>query len=323
LADINECSTVNTCGDAARCINTNGSYYCQCRINYNSTTITLQDTTRQTDQHCKVQAYNGRMTIDRPYSNQLADSNALQYQVLSLSVVQALSSSMNQNSLTRANYLDSVVESFTQTINGMTSCHYILILRATSNITVVQLNTVAGSVVRIGNYNVTQSSLSDYNECENLTPCGQSEICNNTIGSYKCNCIAGYARNSSNGLCQANCPRSYCLNQGQCYYNNGKMACSCTASYTGDRCQNVRLSVVAIIGISLGSVVGVITIIALVAFAIKKCRSEKTAHITDDQDGKSTENMFMSSVLVGGSINRNYKNDDEKENEYEAVEPMI
>ena len=53
MADINECATANTCGDAARCVNVNGSYYCQCRIHYNSSAANLQDITRQSDAHCR------------------------------------------------------------------------------------------------------------------------------------------------------------------------------------------------------------------------------------------------------------------------------
>lgn len=121
IADINECVSANTCGDAARCVNVNGSYYCQCRVNYNSSAANLQDITRQTDAHCQgimkieliinifsellsylmfkciyllnilVKAYTGIMTINRTYESQLNNSNSLQYQVLSFDTVQAVS----------------------------------------------------------------------------------------------------------------------------------------------------------------------------------------------------------------------------------------
>ena len=45
--------------------------------------------------------------------------------------------------------------------------------------------------------------LTDYDECTQLSPCnGANEVCNNTVGSYKCSCESGYARNSSNGVCE-------------------------------------------------------------------------------------------------------------------------
>ena len=35
----------------------------------------------------------------------------------------------------------------------------------------------------------------DINECNNSMPCHVNATCNNTIGSYRCNCVAGYAGN--------------------------------------------------------------------------------------------------------------------------------
>ena len=38
----------------------------------------------------------------------------------------------------------------------------------------------------------------DINECNNSMPCHVNATCNNTIGSYQCNCVAGYAGNGVN-----------------------------------------------------------------------------------------------------------------------------
>ena len=38
----------------------------------------------------------------------------------------------------------------------------------------------------------------DINECNSSMPCHVNATCNNTIGSYQCKCVAGYAGNGVN-----------------------------------------------------------------------------------------------------------------------------
>ena len=42
---------------------------------------------------------------------------------------------------------------------------------------------------------------SDVNECLENDPCGDDQVCKNTVGSYLCTCTAGYVYNMINKTC--------------------------------------------------------------------------------------------------------------------------
>ena len=42
--------------------------------------------------------------------------------------------------------------------------------------------------------------ISDINECGDLSTCGETEQCTNTVGSYVCSCTVGYTE-TVNGVC--------------------------------------------------------------------------------------------------------------------------
>ncbi|XP_070174362.1 fibrillin-1-like [Littorina saxatilis] len=73
----------------------------------------------------------------------------------------------------------------------------------------------------------------DIDECE-TSPCRQ--VCENSAGSYRCLCDAGFTLNSTNGECTraTTCWQKTCdASNGGCYVNdNGLETCSCNTGYT-------------------------------------------------------------------------------------------
>jgi len=78
----------------------------------------------------------------------------------------------------------------------------------------------------------------DINECvDNLEICGENTNCINTVGSYECDCISGFARDA-NGICR---DVDECASQldncdvlSVCTNLIGSFDCECIAGYEGD-----------------------------------------------------------------------------------------
>ncbi|CAL1540480.1 unnamed protein product, partial [Lymnaea stagnalis] len=87
----------------------------------------------------------------------------------------------------------------------------------------------------------------DINECTdlnvNMTCDLRVETCYNTQGSYKCNCIEGYSRNTAN-ICEDidECKLSIDGCQQMCHNFEGRYNCECDSGYVldSDRKQCLR-----------------------------------------------------------------------------------
>lgn len=90
----------------------------------------------------------------------------------------------------------------------------------------------------------TVEALSDLDECGNvdLNDCGAGAICINTVGSYRCACVGGFAdlQPSLPGrVCSAELRScDLCNNRGDCIReNNGNIMCRCAKRYLGRNCE--------------------------------------------------------------------------------------
>ncbi|KAF6030110.1 hypothetical protein EB796_011582 [Bugula neritina] len=82
--------------------------------------------------------------------------------------------------------------------------------------------------------NVYFDELIDINECEVMSPCHQ--LCENTLGSYKCNCTESFILSSDSINCE---PADPCAESNNCDTDNGLCSkvniaevCSCVKGYT-------------------------------------------------------------------------------------------
>ncbi|XP_053550229.1 uromodulin-like [Bombina bombina] len=85
------------------------------------------------------------------------------------------------------------------------------------------------------------STCSDIDECEYdwSNNCSSPfSVCTNTFGSYRCDCISGYTKNSSNECFDPNeclnSSHSRCDGIAKCMKTNSNWSCSCPPGYYGD-----------------------------------------------------------------------------------------
>lgn len=90
----------------------------------------------------------------------------------------------------------------------------------------------------------TVEALTDLDECGNpdLNDCGAGALCINTIGSYRCACVGGFAdlQPSLPGrVCSAELRScDLCNNRGDCIReSNGNVVCRCAKRYLGRNCE--------------------------------------------------------------------------------------
>ena len=80
-------------------------------------------------------------------------------------------------------------------------------------------------------WNSTLKSMEDVNECQS-NPCGADSVCVNLIGSYRCDCRAGYTKNQLTGNCQDinECDSPSVCDQ-ICMNIPGSFKCQCKRGY--------------------------------------------------------------------------------------------
>lgn len=77
--------------------------------------------------------------------------------------------------------------------------------------------------------------LTDVDECNLDQPCENTKICVNTQGSYKCHCDHGWSgENCSTNI--EECLNTPCQNGGMCVSTHGSYVCNCTSTWTGHDC---------------------------------------------------------------------------------------
>ncbi|KAK2165458.1 hypothetical protein NP493_1364g00006, partial [Ridgeia piscesae] len=77
----------------------------------------------------------------------------------------------------------------------------------------------------------------DIDECSS-DPCDKHAHCNNTIGTFKCICAAGFTQFNTT-VCQDldECESDPCANGGDCENRDNAFSCTCLAGYTGTNCE--------------------------------------------------------------------------------------
>uniref|UniRef100_T1JLD3 EGF-like domain-containing protein n=1 Tax=Strigamia maritima TaxID=126957 RepID=T1JLD3_STRMM len=109
-------------------------------------------------------------------------------------------------------------------------------------------------------------SIQDLNECADSewNDCSINSDCENTFGSFKCNCWPGFTDKFSHDalkhgrVCTA-CSPEYCNNHGICILNEGKQECRCKGSYIGHKCEIDS----EVLGVALGASLAALLIIIL------------------------------------------------------------
>jgi hypothetical protein len=129
----------------------------------------------------------------------------------------------------------------------------------------------------------------EVDECAGLVHCGNNGTCTNTIGSFDCNCTGtGF----EGATCETNiddCIVNPCLNGGTCIDDVNSFLCECVIGANGTLCGSTNhlfvsasesidtsdddLSTGAIVGISIGAVVGAGLAVVAAIFTYKKLTS--------------------------------------------------
>ncbi|XP_078685401.1 uncharacterized protein LOC144918448 isoform X7 [Branchiostoma floridae x Branchiostoma belcheri] len=75
----------------------------------------------------------------------------------------------------------------------------------------------------------------DIDECNTTFPCQNGARCNNSVGTYTCDCTLGY---SGHDCDVPVCSGDVCLYGSTCVTNSTHWSCLCAEGYQGDRCQS-------------------------------------------------------------------------------------
>lgn len=160
---------------------------------------------------------------------------------------------------------------------------------------------------RVGASLLTMAPLSqsvrDFDECQDMgyNDCSPNARCDNTPGSYTCECLEGFEDMDSKlpgRTCLAkteNC--EYCHGRGDCLEKEeGKIFCRCLPMFIGRRCEINGL----VLAIALPTAVAVVVMLLCgVAFCCRRCRRKSTK---TDSSG-----MFREIALrgpVGSTLDR-------------------
>nr|XP_055062460.1 adhesion G protein-coupled receptor E5-like isoform X1 [Misgurnus anguillicaudatus] len=179
--DIDECEEIiNPCGNNSLCTNTNGSYYCKCKLGFESKTPNFTATTGQcTDIN--------ECLINSTCNNMLCENSIGSYKCVCPSGYHKTRGDVS---------CEADVDECLSSVCGAHSC----------------INTPGSFICNCssGFSNDEESSgpCKDINECKNATGvCGPNATCTNSPGSYNCKCHKGYTNYGNN---QSKCMEITC-----------------------------------------------------------------------------------------------------------------
>ncbi|KAK2167507.1 hypothetical protein NP493_1273g01022 [Ridgeia piscesae] len=76
----------------------------------------------------------------------------------------------------------------------------------------------------------------DLNECDQ-NPCGANADCTNSVGTFRCDCHAGYVQHNLTACVELDeCESTPCENDGTCVDKFNNYTCTCAPGYTGRNC---------------------------------------------------------------------------------------
>ncbi|XP_053532097.1 adhesion G protein-coupled receptor E5 isoform X1 [Ictalurus punctatus] len=176
--DENECEYENTCGEHSVCLNTNGSYYCQCTKGFTSGTTNFTATTGQ----CRdINECTENSTSPCP-ENAVCVNTIGSYQCTCL-----------------PGFQDKKVGS-TYTCADIDECVLIPTVCEPHGVCENTLGTFTCSCpTGFRNQGDSHTPCKDVDECDSKEHvCGEDGTCSNTEGSYSCRCKSGYSNYGNN-----------------------------------------------------------------------------------------------------------------------------
>ncbi|XP_035667610.1 uncharacterized protein LOC118410178 [Branchiostoma floridae] len=181
--DFDEC-TILSCGDNQRCVNTPGSYRCECVSGF-----------LEVDGVCEAAlAYSSAVRImARSFSSSLEDPQSQEYVDLVSEVVGTLDPLYRQTSLS-GDLLGIIVLGFRQ---GSVLVDHVIYIRVSADVSLVSeefrvlVEKANGTALQI---DANEILIMDYDECSDpeSTDCSVHATCLNTAGSFSCRCTLGY-----------------------------------------------------------------------------------------------------------------------------------
>ncbi|XP_051812727.1 fibulin-1-like isoform X2 [Acanthochromis polyacanthus] len=263
--DVDECRTGNVCG-VHGCVNLLGSYRCECKAGYNFNSIT-----KLCEDINECLHYPGRLCAHKcentegSYKCSCTSGFKLSYNGKSCEDInECLTNShncisgqvcFNTEGSFRCRPKDKCEDGYIQDAIGscidINECvvHHNLCPHGQTCINTVGSYTCRSDTVTCGQgYHLTE----DGSRCEDVDECRTGNVCGvhgcvNLLGSYRCECKAGYNFNSITKLCEdinecLHYPGRLCAHK--CENTEGSYKCSCTSgfklSYDGKSCEDVN-----------------------------------------------------------------------------------
>jgi hypothetical protein len=248
--DINECTSPGICSDTSVCVNSDGSYYCECLSGYRN--VMMDGECKDIDEclDSGIQCGNHSQCVNTPGSyNCVCDVGF--YRNGSQSLCYDIDECANK-SVCLNGVCSNTVGSYGCLCNDGYLKNGSMCIDVNECTDEDLCSPFADCTNFDGSFNCScipgyagnGSHCEDVDECTFTGTCNVRAICNNTDGSYSCACMNGYLGNGSvcEDIDECSLGMSNCVEVATCKNTDGGYTCVCMPGYMGNAtvCQDIN-----------------------------------------------------------------------------------